>query len=155
MKEKDKLKKISYHLWYEFEMFLALAEKLVKGYPKGTINNALIESFGIHVRNLIDFLYVENPRSDNVCASDFFPCKEDWFKLRPQLTPLLEKAKKRANKELSHLTYTRINVTPEEKKWDFIKVYQDMSCVFDFFIENVDKGLLNSDWDNFLQIRKN
>lgn len=155
MKEQDKLKKISHHLWYEFEMFLALTQELSKECSPGTIKNALLESFGIHVRNLIDFLYIENPGSDDVCASDFFSCKEDWFKIRPGLTSLLEKAKKRANKELSHLTYKRINVTAEEKKWYFVKIFQDLLNAFNIFVENVDKELLNSDWDNFLRIRDN
>lgn len=97
-------------------MFLALAQELSKRYPPGTVNNALLESFALHVRNLIDFLYAENPSSDDVYAGDFFPCKEDWAKIRPQITPLLEKVKKRANKEVSHLTYSRIEVNQEEKK---------------------------------------
>lgn len=155
MKAKDKLKNISHHLWYEFSMFLALTQELCKGYPPGTINNALLESFALHVRNLIDFLYAENPGRDDVYAGDFFQCKEDWVNIRPQITALLEKTKKRANKEASHLTYSRIKVTPEEKKWYFVKIFQDMGRAFDVFVEKVDKELLDSDWENFLQIREN
>ncbi|MBW2044329.1 MAG: hypothetical protein JRI96_05510 [Deltaproteobacteria bacterium] len=155
MKEKGKLERISHHLWYEFEMFLALTQELSKGYPPSTINNALLESFALHVRNLIDFLYNENPKSDDVCAFDFFLCKEDWLKVRPQITPLLEESKKRANKEASHLTYARINVTLEGKKWYFIKICRDMNRAFEVFVENVNKELLSTDWDNFLQVREN
>jgi len=155
MKDKNKLNKISHHLWYEFQMFLALTQELSKGYPAGTINNALLESFALHVRNLIDFLYNDNSSSDDVFAGDFFQRKEDWIKIRPHITPLLDKAKKRANKEVSHLTYARINITPEEKKWYFVKIFQDMNRAFDVFVENVNKELLNTDWDNFLKLREN
>ncbi len=136
-------------------MFLELTRELIKGYPPGTINNALLESFALHIRNLVDFLYAEKPGSDDVFAGDFFKCKEDWVKIRPPITPLLDKAKKKANKEVSHLTYSRIKVSPEEKKWYFVKIYQDMARTFDVFVENVDKELLDSDWNKFLQSRKN
>lgn len=154
MKAKDKLKNISHHLWYEFTMFLALTQELSKRYPPGTINNALLESFALHVRNLIDFLYAENLSSDDVYAGDFFPCKEDWVKIRPQITPLLEKVKKRANKEVSHLTYSRIKISQEEKKWDFVRIFQEMRRAFDVFVEEVDEELLSPEWTDFLETRQ-
>lgn len=155
MKAKDKLKNISHHLWYEFTMFSELTQELGKGYLPSIINNALLESFALHARNLIDFLYAEDPSSDDVYAGDFFPCKEDWVKIRPQITPLLEKVKKRANKEVSHLTYLRIKVTQEEKKWHFVKIFQEMGCAFDVFVGKVDEELLSHEWTDFLQTREN
>ncbi len=72
MKSKEKLKQISHHLWYEFSMFLALPQELAKNQEVEVLSNALIESFAIHVRNLIDFLYKDNSSSDDVFAGDFF-----------------------------------------------------------------------------------
>ncbi len=154
MKTKEKLENISHHLWYEFTMFLALVQELSKGYPPGTMKNALLESFALHVRNLIDFLYAENPSSDDVYAGDFFPCKEDWVKIRPQITSLLEKVKKRANKEISHSTYSRIEVNQEEKKWRFVEIFQEMGRAFDAFVEKVDEELLSPEWIDFLEARQ-
>ncbi len=155
MKSKEKLKQISHHLWYEFSMFLALPQELAKNQEVEVLSNALIESFAIHVRNLIDFLYKDNSSSDDVFAGDFFKDKKDWIKIRPPITSLLNKIKKRTNKEASHLTYKRIHVTPEEKKWNFSDITQDMFSAFEVFIENVDKVFLDSNWDNFFQIREN
>ena len=119
------------------------------------MNNALLESFTLHVRNLIDFLYVENPGSDDVYASDYFPYKEDWLKIRPQITTFLEKVKKRANKEVSHLTYSRTKVSQDEKKWDFVRIFQEIRRGFDVFVGKVDEELLSSEWTDFLETRKN
>ena len=154
MKAKEKLENISHHLWYEFTMFLALTQELSKGYPPGTKNNALIESFALHVRNLIDFLYIENPSSDDVYAGDYFPYKEDWVKIRPQITTFLKKVKKRTNKEVSHLTYSRLKVGQEEKKWDFVTILQEMGGAFDVFVEKVDEELLSPEWIDFLEARQ-
>lgn len=116
MKKKDKLLKISHHLWYEFIMFLFLADMMRKGLSPSSIkNNAYLESFALHVRNLIDFLYNDKPQDDDVYAGHYFQTAKDWITIRPQITKLLEKSKKRANKEISHLTYTRIDITPEDK----------------------------------------
>ncbi len=154
MKTKEKLENISHHLWSEFTMFLALTQELSKGCPSGTMNNALLESFTLHTRNLIDFLYLENPGSDDVYAGDYFPYKEEWVKIRPQITTFLEKVKKRANKEVSHLTYSRLKVSQEEKKWDFIRIFQEIRRVFDVFVGKVDEKLLSSEWTDFLETRK-
>jgi hypothetical protein len=151
MKEKSKLLEISHHLWYEFSMFLFITKELIKGYPPGVHNNAFLEAFALHIRNLIDFLYNDNPKNDDVYAGDFFGNIDDWRNKRPTITELLEKSKKRANKEVSHLTYKRIDITPEEKKWHYVKIYKDMLKSFEMFVKIVDKQLLGPDWDDFLQ----
>jgi hypothetical protein len=43
------------------------------GHPQ-RINNSLIESFVVHLRNLIDFLYLQATGTD-VVAEDFFPAQ--------------------------------------------------------------------------------
>ena len=47
---------IKQHLTYEIEMLFATQAKLQAGEPDRNVRNALIESFCIHARNLIDFL---------------------------------------------------------------------------------------------------
>lgn len=51
------------------------------------INFAMIEACGIHLRNLIDFLYLNKPQSTDVVATDF--CSK-WQTLRPPITNSLE-----------------------------------------------------------------
>ena len=113
------------HIFYEFEMFLWLTTVCAGGRsltaPTGTdfklLNNVLVEAFAVHLRNVIDFLYLSNPQSTDIVAADFF--LEDWKAVRPPITATLKAAKIRANKEIAHLTTSRITGTPPEKGWDF------------------------------------
>ncbi len=115
------------HLAYEFDMFLWLADvcgnPLVRlGAPSsadGThLGNALIESFVVHLRNVIDFLYLDRPKPTDVVAGHFFD-PNVWHGLRPPISSTLEAARVRANKEIAHLTTDRITGSPPEKAWDF------------------------------------
>jgi len=115
-------------------MFQTLAQGMESGIAgEGAINNALLESFVIHVNALIGFFYSENPRNDDIIAEDFFPKPDDWISQRPLKTELLDKAKKRADKEVAHLTYTRLDVTPEQKPWEFLKAFNDLQVLIQIF----------------------
>jgi hypothetical protein len=141
------LEKASNHLHYEFWMFNTTAQAHASGISKeGWITNALLESFVIHVRGLMDFLYNDNPRPDDVVAQDYFNTLEEWKKLRPQQSPVLEHAKQRAGKEVAHLAYERLNVTPETKPWFFLEISKEVSEVMNVFLENVQKEKLGSSW---------
>lgn len=137
-RSKTELQKASDHLYYEISMF----QKLVKGMASGiagesVINNALLESFGIHTRALLWFFYAENSRDDDIIADDFFSTPTEWQSIRPPLTEILDKAKKRADKEIAHLTYKRIDISPEQKKWEFLLISHDMNIVFEKFFDTV------------------
>jgi len=151
MRDKEELLKISDHIYYEFSMFVSLVLEMTKGYPPGTINNAMLQSFALHVRNLIDFLYNDSHNSDDVYAGDFFKDPTRWLSVRKAITPELSKAKKRVNKEVAHLTYSRLKVLPADKKWAFVNLSNEMIAVFDPFITNVNRGLLDPRWSNFFK----
>jgi len=153
MKDKKELADISSHLYYEFSMFVSLTQEMLKGCPPGAINNAILQSFALHVRNLIDFLYNDNHQTDDVYAGDFFENPEDWLKLRKPISPILAQAKKRANKEIAHLTYSRARVKPDEKKWAFVDLSSKMVEAFDPFIANIDRTLLDLQWNVFFKFR--
>ena len=61
---------------------------------------------------------------------------------------MLERAKKRADKEIAHLTYTRLGITPDQKNWYFEDVYKDIQVLIELFLNNIPKSLLGSKWDN-------
>jgi hypothetical protein len=114
------------HVFYEIDHFFWLAQLLGGGTialgassPADItrLNNILIEGFAIHLRNMIDFLYVD-PYPTDVVAADFFH-SGDRNKIRPAITNSLEAAKVRANKEIAHLTTERIAGAPPAKRWDF------------------------------------
>jgi len=108
------------------------------------INNALIESFAIHVRALIDFFYTPE-KEDDVVAVHFFSTQTEWTKARPRKTEEeLKRIKNRVNKEVAHLTYARQTV--KTKEWPFKELLTDMNKVVDVFVAQVPKDLLGSRW---------
>ncbi len=136
-------------------MFQSLVQGMASGIAgNSVINNALLESFGIHVRALIWFFYADSPRKDDVIAEDFFSTPTEWQTARPPITQVLEKAKKRAGKEIAHLTYARLDVTPEQKPWEFLPIFNDMNKVIELFLSMAPEHLLGERWDEFKKQRR-
>jgi len=144
----EELREVSNHLYYEIMMLVAVANGLALGiFGEGAVSNALLESFVVHVRAVMDFLYApEKPQTDDVIAEDFFQTSESWRQLRPSLSESLSQAKRRAGKEIAHLTYARLDVTPETKPWHFVQIANEISAVINVFLQNVSKDKLGSQW---------
>jgi hypothetical protein len=94
------------HVAYEVDIFFGMVDVLMRpsviGAPSpaeaNRLKNAVIEVFAIHLRNLIDFLYLERPQPTDVVAADF--CVTGvWEAAKPPITNSLEAARVRANKE--------------------------------------------------------
>ena len=66
--------------------------------------------------------------------------------MRPELTDLLKTSKRRAGKEVAHLTYARLNVTPENKPWPFIQIANEITAIITIFIQQVSKSKLGAPW---------
>jgi hypothetical protein len=137
------------HVLYEFEMFLWLARlrgsgtHLAAGNPIDVANlkHALIESFVVHLRNVIDFFY-PNPRtlrSTDVIAADF--C--DSGKWQHKIPEVLKAARERANKEMAHLTTERIAGAPPGKEWDFIGLQAKLQPVMRCFVKKALRSRLS------------
>jgi hypothetical protein len=114
------------HLFYEIWMFRTTAAILAKGGLHPVLKNAVIESFVIHLRNLIDFLYSDNPQPDDVVAADFFDDPKKWSSSRPTMSSTLARARKRANKEIGHLTTRRFPGRDPAKRWEFRSLTNDL-----------------------------
>lgn len=128
-------------------MLHAVANGLGSGlFGPGPISNALVESFAVHVRGLVDFLYSENPRPDDVIAEDYFADTTQWAKLRPPLSDVLSLATRRAGKEIAHLTYARLDVTPDTKPWQFLVITNEIAPVLSLFLKNISSELLGNRW---------
>jgi hypothetical protein len=77
--------------------------------------SAYIESFAIHTRLLYSFFYEPRRYSDDVIAADFVP---DWDARRPKASQhLVTWAKERANKQVAHMTKTRLRYPPPQYDW--------------------------------------
>jgi hypothetical protein len=85
-----------------------------------------MESCIIHLRNLIEFIWNDSPRPDDAVAADYFPTPEAWARSRPAFPEVLLPARSRAGKEIAHLTYARLKVTPKGKQWQFVDMANAM-----------------------------
>ena len=149
---KEELQKASGHLFYEVWMFTSLAKGMSSGvFNEGIINNALLESFTVHARVLLDFLFAENPRRDDVIAEDYFSSPDEWSKIRANKSDKLKNLHGRVGKEIAHLTYFRQIITPDLKEWNFIEIANEINSVFNIFLELVPKNLLGINWDNSIK----
>ena len=97
-------------------MFDATARVLGAGlFGQGPAANAFLESFTIHVRALLQVFYPANPLIDDVLAQDFFDEPRIWVDALGEMPEVLAIVKPRVGKEIAHLTYARLAVTPEAK----------------------------------------
>jgi hypothetical protein len=104
------------HLMYELNMLRWLADA-IPNTPKGFQLSAYLESFAIHLRGLIDFLYTDpkDAKPDDVIAGDFFDAPGAW---KPGvLSASLDAARTRANKEVGHITFKRKAGMDPSKPW--------------------------------------
>jgi hypothetical protein len=112
------------HLLYEVQMLHFATSQLVLFQGPGAMTSAMLECFGVHLRNLIEFLYTKpgDERKDDVIATDFLP---NWSE---PITYTLESARKRIHKEFSHLTLGRKSGFDPTKPWSFGLLFQEISA---------------------------
>ena len=148
----EELQKASEHLFYEIWMFTSLARGMASGvFNEGIINNALLESFTVHARVLLDFLFAENPRPDDVIAEDYFSSPDEWLKRKANKSENLQNIHVRVGKEVAHLTYFRQTVAPEAKAWNFIEIANEINSAFNDFLRLVPKNLLGVSWHKSIE----
>ena len=85
------------------------------------------------------FLYpdVYAPRPDDVVAHHFIKgldAYSRWLESRGPLSPSLVNAKKRADKELAHLTAKRVYGRPPAKEWDMPGLAQELKELLTQFV---------------------
>lgn len=154
-RSQDELQRASDHLHYEIWMFTSLAHGLASGISgQSVINNALLESYTIHARILLDFLYAAKPKEDDVIAEDFFDDPVKWHSARLQKSEKIQFVHGRVGKEVAHLTYARQDVTPETKPWPFIEIANEVNAVFAQFLNLAPLELLGSRWDEYKAERR-
>jgi hypothetical protein len=128
-----------HHLKYEIEMLVwasgimaTLGTFREEGPLAWACNNALLNTFALHSRNLIDFLYLgasDKGRATDVIVQDYVDQKT-LSKYLPPITPLLQQAKKKADKQAAHLTTDRIQYAKSGKGWKFIEIAKDIMKAF-------------------------
>lgn len=68
-----------------------------------------------------------------ILFQDFF-INIDWARERPVMTEILDEAKKKANKQLAHLSGERINlIKNDENGWRVVEIERDINLVIEKF----------------------
>jgi hypothetical protein len=129
----DKLKEQLRYMFYEFWMLAETHKRLLAGKGDAVLENALIESFCTHARNLNEF-FLEVGLGDTLKASDFtlgdYKWPSDSDKRRALITTI--------NKQLPHLNDQRTLVAQEKiGEQDRTAVYELLVADFKNFTHHL------------------
>jgi hypothetical protein len=128
------------HLLHELKMFWWLTGAM--SYMDGYMHDALLESWVVHLRNLILFFCHGKRNADDVIAKDFIDNPSEWS--LSESKPL-ETARERANKELSHITEKRKYTGEKGKDWDVAGLFQEIHDTAKKFVSKASAAKLHSD----------
>jgi len=150
MEQNLKFQKSAEKIDYEINMINELGN-CYKQFGSKEINDAILESFLLHVRNIYNFLtkkkdnkkyldrdgqpkevlaihYFENDSKwKNKIERIFRYCKENYSSKNEQLTQI--------NDHLAHITYSRIH---EKIKWDCESILNDVKNAWETFLDELD-----------------
>jgi hypothetical protein len=132
------------HLLYEAGMLRAVTGKLMNRHhaEDQVVENALLMSFGVHNRNLIDFLWLDQPMKDtDALARDWVDAWE-----APAMSEHLAKVKNRVGKEMVHLSYNRLDVPDDEKGWTVLGIGPEVIGAFAKFATEAPDDLVPDGW---------
>jgi hypothetical protein len=146
------------HLLYEVAMVARLVDRFRRHRelldatprPQGQLadelfdlagRNADIESFGIHVRALVDFLFAGRDKKD-VIAADYFDDQLEWSRVRGKMPAELRDVNARVGAEIAHLSVTR--PTPA-KAWMYEAVWPALADVLRRFVDNARADRLDAE----------
>jgi hypothetical protein len=127
------------HLLHEFKMFWWLTGAI--SYMDGYMHDALLESWLVHLRNLIPFFCHGRSDTDDVIAEDFLDNPGDWSQTE---STTLKTARERANKELSHITGKRKYTGETDKDWDVVGLFREIEDIAKKFASKASEAKLHS-----------
>jgi hypothetical protein len=145
----------SEHLLYDVQLFFhesrALTRTRLELMPSlpWEVEMALVESFAMHARALVDFFFREKGRSDDAFASHFFSHRT-WEKLRlsqgPWISEVRQPALDRFGKEIAHLNYHRVTLAEQARGWPVVQIAGAIGEVLWVFGANVDQSRVMTDF---------
>jgi hypothetical protein len=133
------LEEMAPHIAYEAERMRFIVAQADFMDPKSNRAGTLRESFLIHFRNLIDFLYEPRKFKTDAIAADYL----DTAPWKPNVPPWLEEDKERCNKLLHHPTYDRVQYEKTGAlKWkrDFREQAQHLLTDWNSFLSALPPG---------------
>jgi hypothetical protein len=131
---------------------LAFHDRPDQGLPA---RNASIESFAIHVRNVIAFLYNIKGRGseDHQFAIHYVTDTQAYRKARPKRpgSPLDRAVVDRIHTQVAHLNYGRGEYPPEERLWLYDEICGALDAVIRAFLRYVDPAKVSPDFVDGVQ----
>jgi hypothetical protein len=133
------------HVAYEVQMFLEAATTGLPADASWFRKMQGIETFVLHLRNLAYFLHPHHftPRGSDIVATDFLP-QANRAQWEQSIAPSedLKDAKRRADKELAHLTTSRISGMPPSKSWSTFDLAREINSNLTTFLSLADERLI-------------
>lgn len=115
------------HLLHEIKMFWWLHGNIPD--EGGYFHDACLESFVLHLRNLVDFFYPRGTaKPTDVIAAHFMDMPGKWVS-NGSISALLKAARVRADKELSHLTDKRKYEGDPDKPWEIEALFAEIQSI--------------------------
>jgi len=137
----DQRAEILSHIRYEIEhCFFVPAHDQNNAHLRESVYLAML----IHARNLLDFFESSERRQDDVLCSDFgFPAA---------VVPIDTKERKRFNKDLLHLTYSRLRHSHDTKPWPVLALLQPLAVrAVDFVTHIISRPPVRADAEELKQ----
>jgi len=141
------------HLKYEIDMFSALEKalslngsfKILDMLEGIVVKNALLESFLVHERNIIDFLYGETEHKTDITYKDF---------IKNRTEPFINKNRRKAmerniDEEVLHLT--EIRCEKEKTKWNVLSEYCFLTKYIKKCMDEIEKTEIDDNEKNILE----
>ena len=94
--------------------------------------NVMVESFAIHVRNLIQFLRLDGgrPQNDDLDATTYVSDPAGWLRAREMVPGDYCAAKRRASKRVAHLTKKRRHTADKGWSLDIVQPLREQEILF-------------------------
>jgi hypothetical protein len=135
----NQLNKARKHVCYELETLLELAQLLsTPSQENVVIQKMQLESFLIHASLLIEFLYNDKRKAQDIRARDFFNAPKQWKALRPDISRLLALVVPAANKHLENPSHKGLQKILE---WPFKSIANSIERVMTIFLDNIPEEL--------------
>jgi hypothetical protein len=127
--------KVIQDIKYELQMLSYTAEQLKSIKENILLRNAMLESFLIHARTLIEFFY---PTKLTKAKKGIYAARYigNWDQIRPR-NPL-NKEKEMMHKWLAHISQARYKKT-EKPEWKIRHIYEELELLMKLFRENLKK----------------
>ena len=140
---RNKLQRVSKDIWYEFSVFDHTAKRVHQIPENDKDFNPMLESFCLHLRNFIEFFFFSSDK-EYVRAANFL--QEDktnlWEAFKKECKFDWKYYSDKANHQVAHITYSRLEFTDEKKRWPVNEIYMQVCEILYQFLLLVESEVI-------------